>query len=268
MLRAIWRYLKAFGLLITGQIDAASKALNTNVYVIRAGYDEIVREKVNSLDQMKQAIGELISNQEKKIAKLYTLNKDIVNLEKKQAGAAGMAKKLVAKHGGDAQKVKADPEYAKCQSFYRDFTSTLEEKRERAEELQEELESVSTRIDQHRNNMMLQKREIDKIKEEKADIVADIITAKEEERMNNMMAGISTADHTKQLEQFRDIRRQRKASAKLSRELAGLESKQQEEDFLVYAETHAADTDFDNLIGLSEDTGIVAMEAENKNGDN
>ena len=45
MFKAIGRYLRAFGYLITGRIDAARKELSTNPYVVQATYDSVIEEK-------------------------------------------------------------------------------------------------------------------------------------------------------------------------------------------------------------------------------
>ena len=47
MFRAIFRYIKAFGYLITGRIDSARKTLDANPHVVRATYNAILREKLN-----------------------------------------------------------------------------------------------------------------------------------------------------------------------------------------------------------------------------
>ena len=57
MFRAIGRYLKAFGYLITGRVDAARKTLSANPYVVQATYDNVIREKTLRINQYKDASG-------------------------------------------------------------------------------------------------------------------------------------------------------------------------------------------------------------------
>ena len=49
MFGAVARWFKAIGYLLTGQVDAARKTLDTNPHVIRAKFDEIAREKTEAL---------------------------------------------------------------------------------------------------------------------------------------------------------------------------------------------------------------------------
>ena len=54
-----------------------------------------------------------------------------------------------------------------------------------------------------------------------------------------------------QRQELRELRRKAKASARMSRELAGLDVKRAEEEFLEYATASEANDEFDELIGLS-----------------
>ena len=66
MFKAITRWFKAVGYLLTGQIDSARKVIDTNPHVIKAKYDEIVRDKISRIHQYKQAVAGLIAQEEKK----------------------------------------------------------------------------------------------------------------------------------------------------------------------------------------------------------
>ena len=65
MFRAIGRYLRAFGYLITGRIDAARQELSRNPYVVQATFDRIIQEKRNRIQQYKDAVSRMIAQQEK-----------------------------------------------------------------------------------------------------------------------------------------------------------------------------------------------------------
>ena len=56
MFKAVGRWIKAIGYLLTGQIDSARKTLDTNPHVIRAKFDEIARDKTARIHQYKQAV--------------------------------------------------------------------------------------------------------------------------------------------------------------------------------------------------------------------
>jgi hypothetical protein len=96
-------------------------------------------------------------------------------------------------------------------------------------------------------------RDLDKIKEEKHDAVADILSATEEKQIADMVNGISNDKTTEELQRLREMRQKASANARVSRELAGMDSKKAESEFLEYAQKSAADDEFDALIGLSKE---------------
>jgi len=56
MFKAVWRYFRAIGYLITGRIDAARMVLSANPAVIQATFDHIIGEKRKRIQQYKDAV--------------------------------------------------------------------------------------------------------------------------------------------------------------------------------------------------------------------
>ena len=103
MFRAIGRWFKALGYLLTGQIDSARRVLDTNPHVVRAKYDAIIRDKVARIQTYKQAVAGLIAQQENKMAVVKRLTDEVQNLERLRAGALAKAKQTVEKLKAAAQ---------------------------------------------------------------------------------------------------------------------------------------------------------------------
>jgi phage shock protein A len=252
MFKAIGKYFRALGYLVTFRIDKASESLRTNPGVISANYDRVIQEKRNRLNQYKDAVSAMIAQEEAKKEKLRSLTDEIDKLEKLRAGAAAKAKGLVESYNGDVEAVRRDPEYSKCQSAFKDFTSTLAEKQQRAQELDEDLKQLVANVSGHKTQMQSLMRELDQLKEEKHDTVAEIMSASEEKQLADMMTGLSNDRTSEELRELRDLRSQVNANARISRELAGMDSKHAEAEFLEYAQSNEADDEFDALIGLSK----------------
>ena len=253
MFNALGRLFRAVKYLFHGKVDQAADALSTNPTVISANYDRIVEEKRKRLNQYVDAVGAMIAQEENKKAKLTQLTDEVQKLEKLKAGAAARAKQLVDKYHGDANAVKNDPEYAKCQAAFKDFSSTLAEKQQRAAELEEDMKQLASNVTNHKNQIQSLMRELDKLKEEKNDAVADILSAKEEKQIADMVNGISNDKTAAELTRLREMRQKASASARVSREMAGLDAKRAETEFLEYAQQATSDDEFDALIGLSKD---------------
>lgn len=252
MFKAIGRYIRAFGYLITGRIDSARRTLSSNPTVVQATYDRVIEEKTKRIHQYKEAVGAMIAQEEKKKTQLKRLSDEIDRLTKLRDGAAAMARKVVEKHNGDAEAVKSDPDYIKCQSAYKDFNSTLTEKEQHCAELEEDIREFETNIAGHKTQLQTLLREIDKIRQEKHSTVAEMLTAKEEKEISDMLSGISKDRTHEELQELRDMRDQAKASARVSREMAGVDTQRTEAEFMEYATQSESDSEFDALIGLAK----------------
>ncbi len=255
MFKALARWVRAVGYLLTGQIDSARRALDTNPHVVKAKYDDIVREKTARIQQYKQAVAALIAQQENKMAKIKELTQSVERLERLKAGALAKAKIQVKKLQGAGKskvEVQQDEEYKKCLAAFNDFSSTLAEKQERIEELEQDVKNYSTRISEHKVQLQQLVREIENLKAEAADAVADMITARQEKEIADTLSGIAEDGTAKELAEMRKLRQEVKAEARISSELAGTDTKVQEAEFLEYARASAANDEFDALIGLAD----------------
>lgn len=251
MFKAIGRFFRAIGYMFTGKVNSAADSISNNPTVISATYDKVIEDKKRRLNEYKDAISAMIAQEETKKDKLRTLTEEVQKLEKLKSGAAARAKQLVEKYHGDVNAVKNDPEYVKCQSAFKDFSSTLLEKQKRATELEDDLKGLIGNVNGHKVQIQSLMRDLDKLKEEKHDAVAVILSATEEKQIADMVNGISNDRTNEELHRLRDLRQKASANAKISRELAGMDTKKEEADFLEYAQKTAADDEFDALIGLS-----------------
>ncbi|GAB5404187.1 MAG: hypothetical protein Aurels2KO_24180 [Aureliella sp.] len=252
MFKAVGKYFRAVWYLMTFRVTKASETLRMNPGVVSANYDRVIEEKRNRLNQYKDAVSAMIAQEESKKEKLRSVTEEIEKLEKLRSGAAAKAKSLVEKYNGDVAAVKGDPDYIKCQAAFKDFSSTLAEKQQRASEIDEDLKQLVANVGGHKTQIQSLMRDLEKLKEEKHDAVADILSASEEKQIADMMTGLSNDRTSEELRELRELRQKASAGARISRELAGMDTKRAEAEFLEYAQTSEADDEFDALIGLSQ----------------
>ena len=256
MFKAIGRRIKAVGYLLTGQIDSARRVLDTNPHVIKAKYDAIVEDKIERIHQYKQAVAGLIAQEEKKLSKIKQLTSEVENLERLKAGALAKAKQTVEQlkaTGISEEAIHDDENYKKCLTAYKDFNSTLSEKQERISELEADIEGYKNNISDHKIQLQQLLRDVEKVKAEAADTVADVITAKQEKELAETFAGIAKDGTAEELQNLREMRQELKAEAKITKELAGTDTKSQEAEFLEYARQSESTSEFDALIGLASE---------------
>ncbi|MEM8874401.1 MAG: hypothetical protein AAGD32_09085 [Planctomycetota bacterium] len=267
MFKAIGKFFRAIGYLFTGKVDAKRKELSKNPAVIQATYDRIVNEKKARIQQYKDAVARMITQEEKKLSKLRSLSDEVNHLEKLKEGAAAKARITVQElkaQGMSMEQIKSNDDYMRCLAAFNDFSSTLTEKQEHITELETDVAEISGNVKNHKVQLQQLLREIDKIKEEAAATVADVITSKEEEEIADMLSGISDDRTSKELEEMRDLRDQSKAQARVSREMAGTDTAAQEREFLEYARTGVSSDEFDQLIGLADEADSVAAPKQNE----
>jgi len=267
MFGALGRWIKAVGYLLTGQIDSARRVLDTNPHVVRAKYDAIITEKVSRIHTYKQAVAGLIAQQENKMAKVKALTEETGNLERLKAGALAKAKQTVERlkaAGKSEEQVKGDEDYKRCLAAYNDFSATLAEKQAHITENETDIETYRKNIGDHKVQLQALLRDVEKIRSESHDAVADVITAKQEKDIADMLSGIAQDGTAEELQRMRQMRQELKAEARVSKELAGTDTKAQEAEFLEYARTSQSNVEFDSLIGLGGTKTEAAPAAKEK----
>lgn len=256
--------MKAVGYYVTGNIDKARMALQTDPNVVRATYAEIVRDKSERIREYRRAVAGLVTQQEKKKHQIDTLTQESEKLESLKIGAMAKAKKraeALKKAGKSVDEIHGDEEYIKCRTAYGDFSSTLVEKQARIEELEGDIGNYDEKIKGHKIQLQSLLRELDKLKTEADEAVADMVTAREEKEIADMLTGISEDGAAKELQDMRELRAKAKAEARIANELAGTDTRTQEAEFLEYARTSESSSEFDALIGLAEEVDEKASAA-------
>ena len=264
MFKAIGRYFRALGYLVTGRIDAARRAVSTSPHVVNATFDQIIEAKRKSVQQYKDAIARLIVQHEAKMNKIKSLTEDVNRLEQLKEGAAAKARTVITEmkaSGATVEQIKAGEDYQTCMNAFNDFSGKIEEKTERIAEYEGEVKELDSTISGHKIQLQQMLRDIENLKEEQATTVAEIITAKEEAELNDMLSGISSDRTSKELSDMRQLREEMKAKATVSKELAGTDTKVQEAEFIEYATKHKASNEFDQLIGLAGEADTASKDA-------
>ena len=90
--------------------------------------------------------------------------------------------------------------------------------------------------------------DLDKIKSEQSEAAADLITAREQEEIADILSGISMDGTFAELTRMREIREKAKARSKVAQELAGIDPKRVEEEFLT--EAHSINLYSNNIKAL------------------
>ena len=245
------RFFKAIWYTLTGRAHESADRMMENPEAVRGAYEDIINDKKGNIQRYKQAIGQLIALVEQKRSAVKNLADEVDRLEELKAGAVAKAQQTAAELQGEglaAEEIKQHAEYTRCVTAYQDFNSNLEEKIDRIEDLETEIEGAQADIESHKLQITNLHRDLDQIKSEQSEAVADLITAREQEEIADMLSGISMDGTSAELTRMREIREKAKARSKVAQELAGTDSKSEEEEFLTAARASAATNEFDALI--------------------
>lgn len=257
MANGFTRFFKAIWYTLTGRAHETADRMMENPEAVRGAYEDIIADKKGNIQRYKQAIGQLIALVEQKKSSVKSLTDEVSNLEELKSGAIAKAQQTAAdlqKEGMAPEEVKQHAEYTRCVTAYQEFNSNLEEKTSRITELEGEIENAQSDIDSHKIQITSLHRDLDKIKSEQSEAVADLITAREQEEIADMLSGISMDGTSAELSRMREIREKAKGRSKVAQELAGTDSKSEEEEFLAAARSSSASDEFDALIFGAQQT--------------
>ena len=254
MFKALGRLFKSCIYLITFQLNKLSEVWGSSPGAIAASYDDIKSKHQASIHQVKRAVASIMGVQEKKKTRLKQLEEDIQKHQKLLAGAQAMGRKRITvlqSQGKSPDEIKVDAEYVKCGTAFKDFSSTLAAKQEEIENVADEIQENERQLADYEAQLHQMVRELKNIDQEKHETIADVTIAKQQQEANDLIAGISRSSSAEERARLQDMRQRLKAEAKISSKLAGADADRAEQEFLEYAETASATSEFDALMGLA-----------------
>ena len=257
MANGFTRFFKAIWYTLTGKAHESADRMMENPEAVRGAYEDVINDKKGNIQRYKQAIGQLIALVEQKRSTVKSLTDEVERLEDLKSGAIAKAQQTATQLQGEGlsqEEIKVHGEYTRCVTAYQDFNSNLTEKTGRITELENEIESAQADIESHKLQITSLHRDLDKIKSEQSEAVADLITAREQEEIADMLSGISMEGTSAELTRMREIREKAKARSTVAQELAGTDSKSEEEEFLTAARSSATNDEFDALIFGAQQT--------------
>lgn len=258
MFRAISRYVRAFFALITGGLDSMRQTLNENKHVISATYDEIIEDQRKRVVSMSDAIGGMIQSEQRKVNKIEELSKRMGENEELRDGAVAMIEELKKDYDLNTEEgieaLKSSSEYIEASTAYESLTKDIDDDQSTITELEEALAEDRVQLSNYKSQLGTMKDQIDKIKSEKHETIAQVEASKQEREVNDLINNISRDTSSDRLREMRETRDRVKSQAKVSRELAGTETNSRREKFKNFARKRKSASEFDKLLGLGKET--------------
>ena len=256
MFKAIWRYIKAVGALMTGGVNGMRESLNRNRHVIAATYDEIKDDQVARVQSMSKAVAGMINQKERKITKAKNLTERVAENSEMRDGALAMIEELKGQYDLSTEEgiaaLKGTEDYQEAASAYESLTKEIDDDESTIAELELGVAEDEENLAGHLAELGNMKDQIEKIKNEKHETIAAVEAAKAEQEINDMMNGISQNDSGERLNEMREMRDQLKSEVVVGRKLAGTDTKKRKAKFKSFAHKRKSGSEFDNLLGIGK----------------
>lgn len=257
MANGISRFFKSMWYTLTGRAHEAADRMMENPEAVRGAYEDIISDKKGNIQRYKQAIGQLIALVERKKSTVKGLTDEVEKLEELKSGAIAKAQQTAADlqaQGMGPEEVKQHAEYVRCVTAYQEFNTNLEDKTGQISQLENDIAEAQAGIDNHKIQITSLHRDLEQIKDEQSEAVADLITAREQEEISDMLSGISMDGTSAELSRMREIREKAKGRSVVAQELAGTDSRSEEQEFLEAARSSSTSDEFDALIFGAQQT--------------
>lgn len=247
------RWFSALLRKIFGIFGRKADGLEEDPDVIAATYDNSIKKSQDRYRTTRDAVAKLMSIEDKKRQQLNTLTAEIDRLGRVKSGAAAKAKARVQElqaKGFTPDQIKADAEIIRHQTAFNQADAELNKKMASSKDLSEVLERMQGNLARMKANLESMQRNAESLKTEKQEAIADVVSAKEMQTVNDLVAGISSDTTDKDLEAAREARRNVSNKARLASELAGVDASISDAEYEQAAMAASAGGEFDALIGL------------------
>jgi len=224
ILRAIFRYFRFWNWKkARGIIKAADEQFTGSVDGISAAFDIQKDKMVVQYQGLRDAISEVEAVLEDKRSRLEELNEEEEELLVRREGALAQAEK--AKAAGDLK------EYDKHANAFERFQVRIEEIEATQERLRTEVTETSKTMDKYMLQLQEFQAQIEKMPQEKAEAIADYVSAKQIIELNDRLQGLESSLDKGPISAVMDANKRLTAKARISEKLAGADVRVQDKEY-------------------------------------
>jgi hypothetical protein len=225
IIRAVFRYFRFWNWnKARGLIKAADGRFPDSVDGIAAAFDIQKDKMVKEYLGLRDTIAELEAVLEDKRARLEALKREKEELLMKREGALAMAEE--AQKGNDSQKYETH-----CRAFER-FQARIEEIEDtREERLRGEITDMSNTMDKYMLRLKDLQSRIEKISQQKAEAIADFVSAKQVIELNGRLQGLESSLDSGPIAAVLEANKRLTAKARISEKLSRADVHLQDKEY-------------------------------------
>ncbi|MCB1043700.1 MAG: hypothetical protein KDC35_12220 [Acidobacteria bacterium] len=241
IIRAFFRYLRYWNWRKARYIlDAADQQFTGSVDGISAAFDMHQDEVVAQYQKLRDAIAQVETVLEEKRSRLEDLNHEEDDLISKREGALNLAEQ--AQSAGD------QTAYDKHAQAFERFQVRIEEIEALQERLNGEITETGATMDRYMLQLQEMQREIEKLPQQKAEAIADYVSAKQIVELNDRLQGLETSIDRGPISAVLKANRELTAKARISEKLAGADVRAQDKAYEKAGRESTARTKLDQML--------------------
>lgn len=251
------RFFRGLVRVLTFGLVKLTEPMEDSPAMVGLQYEEIIEQKAKAAQQLKNSIGALMGQQETLQAKYETLQNEIKDLEDEKAGFLALArdriKHLTETEGKTQEQALADAEVMQYQASFSDADSSLTAKMKHLEDIKQQVGGMQESIDNYIIQGQQMAREVETLRQEKHEAVANIAINRNIDKINEALAGISTSGADDQLANIRRRTSEIKGRAKASQRIASTDVSVQRQKAKEAAKRVVANKEFLAGLGIKKE---------------
>jgi len=224
IIRAIFRYFKFWNWKkARGILKAADEQFTGSTDGIGAAFEMHQDKIVSQYRDLRDAIAEVETVLEDKRSRLEALNEEEDSLLEKRDGALNLAQ--VSKEAGN------DEDYERHALAFERFQVRIDEIEALQARLNSEVGETSETMNRYMLRLQDMQSEIEKLPQQKAEAIADFVSAKRIVELNDRLQGLETSMDRGPISAVLDANRKLTAKARVSEKLAGTDIRVQDRQY-------------------------------------
>lgn len=241
IIRALFRYLRFWNWRKARYIVQAADAQFTgSVDGIDAAFEMHRDTLVERFNGLRDAIAQVEAVLEEKRSRLEKLNEEEEDLLKKREGALNLAEQ--AQEAGDQDA------YAQHAQAFERFQTRIDEIEALQERLEAEVAETSGTMDRYMLQLQEMQSEIERLPTQKAEAIADFVSAKQIVELNDRLQGLETSIDRGPISAVLEANRKLTAKARISEKLAGADVKVQDKQYARAGRESTAKSKLDDML--------------------
>jgi hypothetical protein len=258
--RAILRYLRFWNWKkARGIIKAADEQFTGSVDGISAAFDIQKDKMVSQFQGLRDAIAEVEAILEDKRARLEALNIEEEELLGKREGALARAE--------EAQEANDMSAYDKHSAAFERFQVRIEEIDQTQERLNKDITDTSQTMDRYMLQLQEFQAEIEKMPTQKAEAIADYVSASQIVELNDRLQGLETSLDKGPISAVLEANKKLTAKARISEKLSKVDVRVQDKEYARAGRQSTARSKMDEMLAArrlekEKQTGVKEKKAK------